>query len=215
MIRASMAGLALLNFGFVMLDEERRVFYDDLADYCLAVKGRDWGFLSLASRTISWFPRDGMRARYSETDLESIRKAYMGSANNHPHRGVDVTLLDLDEAFTAVLDHENRDRLDNYGIITGVLRCVEYIVASGRSSGSMELERQFRLLGSCEAALRTVTPQDDNIEIIRRIRIDALTVIKELLPGPETGYASYLLSDAPRRRYANKSPLARWVVRDT
>ncbi|KIO23553.1 hypothetical protein M407DRAFT_214458 [Tulasnella calospora MUT 4182] len=105
------------------------------------------------------------------------------SANNHPHRGVDVTLLNLDEALAAVVGHPLWDMFNDYGIITSMLLCVEHIVASG--SGSIGLEKQFSVLGSCEAALRTVKPQDHYIERIRRIRIDALTAIKELLPGPE------------------------------
>ncbi|KIO18242.1 hypothetical protein M407DRAFT_11975, partial [Tulasnella calospora MUT 4182] len=107
------------------------------------------------------------------------------SATDHPHRGVDVTLLNLDEALAAVVGHKRWAVFDDSGIITSMLLCVEHIVASG--SGSIGLEKQFSVLGRCEAALRTVKPRDRYIEIIRRIRIDALTAIKELLPGPEEG----------------------------
>ncbi|KAG8915552.1 hypothetical protein FRC00_003001 [Tulasnella sp. 408] len=108
-------------------------------------------------------------------------EAYLGD--------VQITLENFDSAHTTVLDPDNWDQVDRYGIMTIMLRCAEHLIAAGRGHGSIErieLKERFRVLGCCEVALRTgAIRHDENLRIMRRIRLDTLDEINNVLSDPE------------------------------
>ncbi|KAG8933527.1 hypothetical protein FRC01_008456 [Tulasnella sp. 417] len=175
MIRASFVYFALSTFKLFKSKQEGTEFYNSLADYCSALERQDWGLLSLVFWTISRLQRNVTSRSLLRAGLEAIRAAYMGD--------VDITLLHLNSALAVVLDPGSEELLKRYGIVTIMLRCVNNLIAAGRSSGRIGPEDQFRVLGGCEAALRTVVPQDESIELVRNIRMAVRATINELLPG--------------------------------
>ncbi|KAG8930054.1 hypothetical protein FRC00_001288 [Tulasnella sp. 408] len=111
------------------------------------------------------------------------------SANYHLYSDVIVTLENFHSAYTTVLDPDNWDQVDHYGIMTLMLRCAGYLIAAGRGHGTIErieLNERFRVLGCCEVTLRIGTiPQDENLQIMQRMRLDALAEINNLLSNLE------------------------------
>ncbi|KAG9044330.1 hypothetical protein FS837_008336 [Tulasnella sp. UAMH 9824] len=181
MIRASLVSSALSTFWDFNSSEEQRDFYNHLADYSAALKGGDLGLVSIVFWTISRLQRVPNPWLFSPKAFESLVKAYPGD--------VQITLENFDSAHTTVLDPDNWDQVDRYGIMTIMLRCAEHLIAAGRGHESIErieLKERFRVLGFCEVALRTgAIPQDENLQIMRRIRLETLTEIKNLLSDPE------------------------------
>ncbi|KAG8927918.1 hypothetical protein FRC01_006731, partial [Tulasnella sp. 417] len=177
MVRASFVYFALSTFKLFKSKEEGAEFYSSLADYCSASERQDWGLLSLVFWAISRLQRNETSRNFLGAGLEAIRAAYMGD--------VDVTLLHLNSVLAVVLDPRSEELLKRYGIVTIMLRCVNNLIAAGRSSGRIALEDQFRVLGGCEAALRTGPPQDESRELIRNVRIAVRATINELLPVPD------------------------------
>ncbi|KAG8933526.1 hypothetical protein FRC01_008455 [Tulasnella sp. 417] len=174
LIRASFVYSALLTMLSSWRPEDQRVLCNELASYCSAVKGQDWGLLSLVFWTISPPPAEDTSRTFSRNALESLRKAYMG--------GVDITLDNLDSALVAVSNRRGQPKIDHHGLITTIFLCVEHIIASGRGGGGLGLEGLLRMLTRCEVALRTAMPQNESTEIIRKIRVDTQKAIKGLLP---------------------------------
>ncbi|KAG8927917.1 hypothetical protein FRC01_006730 [Tulasnella sp. 417] len=154
--------------------EDQRVLCGELASYCSAVKGQDWGLLSLVFWTISPPPTEGTSRTFSRKALESIGKAYM--------RRVDITFDDLDSALVALSNRRGQPKIDHHELIAITLLCVEHIIASGKGGGGIGFEGLLRMLTGCEVALRTAIPQNESTEIIRKIRVDTQKAIKGLLP---------------------------------
>ncbi|KAG8911187.1 hypothetical protein FRC01_005866 [Tulasnella sp. 417] len=179
-IRSSSVCLALSTFGWAPFSEKKSAFFSYL-DHCSRVNGRSIRFLSLAFWAITWCRRRKLTPKYFSRVLESLREAYLGD--------MDVTLLYLDAAFTAILDPKNRRENEFFGLTKIMLQCVENLLATEQAKGSIGLEEQFKLLGCCELALRNAKPQTENTETIQRIRIGVLAAVRELLPSPDRPYA--------------------------